>query len=90
MRNILLALSLVGSSSPAAHPWSTLLSKSRSRQIPHHLQLARISTTSKWTPLLASTLRKPIQQLKKAHINVHVYNAIVLLTGEVPTKELRA
>ena len=34
-------------------------------------------------------LKKADPGLKKAHINVHVYHAIVLLTGEVLTKELK-
>lgn len=34
-------------------------------------------------------LKKADPGLKRAHINVHVYHAIVLLTGEVPTKELK-
>ena len=44
----------------------------------------------KMDTFIGVNIKKADPALKKAHINVHVYNAIVLLTGEVPTKELRA
>ncbi|MDG1494849.1 MAG: BON domain-containing protein [Porticoccaceae bacterium] len=34
-------------------------------------------------------IKKAHPRLKKAHINVHVYHSVVLLTGEVPTKDLK-
>lgn len=34
-------------------------------------------------------IKKADPQLDKANIDVHSFNAVVLLTGEVPTKELR-
>lgn len=34
-------------------------------------------------------IKKANEKLKKAHVNVHVYNGVVLLTGEVPNHELR-
>lgn len=43
----------------------------------------------KMDTFIGVNIKKADPALKKAHINVHVYNAIVLLTGEVPTKELR-
>ncbi len=39
--------------------------------------------------IIAVNIRKAHPQLKDAHINVHSYNDVILLTGEVPTKELR-
>ena len=38
--------------------------------------------------VISVNLRKASKDLKKANVNVHVYNGIVLLTGQVPTKEL--
>ena len=35
-------------------------------------------------------LKKAHPELKKSHINVNVYNALVLLTGEVPNIEMKA
>ncbi|MFA5495013.1 MAG: BON domain-containing protein [Porticoccaceae bacterium] len=34
-------------------------------------------------------IKKAHVDLEKAHINVHVFNGVVLLTGEVPREELR-
>lgn len=34
-------------------------------------------------------IKKADPRLDASHINVHVYNAVVLLTGEVPTEELK-
>ncbi|GIX31108.1 MAG: BON domain-containing protein [Porticoccaceae bacterium] len=34
-------------------------------------------------------IRKEHPLLAKAHVNVHVYNGVVLLTGEVPSQEMR-
>jgi len=34
-------------------------------------------------------IKKAAPALKKAHINVHVYDSVVLLTGEVPTQDLK-
>lgn len=34
-------------------------------------------------------IKKAHPQLDKAHVNVHAYNGVVLLTGEVPSAELR-
>lgn len=42
---------------------------------------------SNLTTIVAVNLRKASEELDEAHINVNVYNQIVLLTGEVPTKE---
>lgn len=39
--------------------------------------------------IIAVNIRKADPILKDAHINVHSYNDVILLTGEVPTKELR-
>ena len=40
--------------------------------------------------VIGVNLKKADEQLEKAHINVHSYNSVVLLTGEVATQELRA
>ena len=40
--------------------------------------------------LIGVNIKKADIQLEKSHINVHAYNKIVLLTGEVPSNEMRA
>lgn len=37
--------------------------------------------------IVGVNIKKASEDLDKAHINIHVFNQIVLLTGEVPTKE---
>lgn len=39
--------------------------------------------------IVAVNLKKADPQLDNAHINVYSYNSVVLLTGEVPSKEMR-
>jgi len=39
--------------------------------------------------IIAVNIKKADPRLGSAHINVHSYNAVVLLTGEVPDKQLR-
>ncbi|MFL0800008.1 MAG: BON domain-containing protein [Agarilytica sp.] len=39
--------------------------------------------------VISVNIKKSDLKLKEAHINVHTYNAVVLLTGEVETAELR-
>jgi len=39
--------------------------------------------------LVGVNIKKAHPQLDTAHINVHTYNKVVLLTGEVPSAELR-
>ncbi len=39
--------------------------------------------------VISVNIKKSDPKLKEAHINVHTYNAVVLLTGEVETAELR-
>ncbi len=39
--------------------------------------------------IISVNLRKADPQLEQANINVTIYNSVVLLTGQVPTKELR-
>ncbi len=39
--------------------------------------------------IVAVNIRKADPQLSDAHINVHSYNAVILLTGQVSTPELR-
>ncbi len=39
--------------------------------------------------VIGVNLKKVDEQLENAHINVHSYNSVVLLTGEVATQELR-
>ena len=34
-------------------------------------------------------IKKAAPALKKSHVNVHVYSGVVLLTGEVPTQDLK-
>jgi len=43
----------------------------------------------KMDTFIGVNIKKADRRLKKSHINVHVYNAVVLLTGEVPTQELK-
>lgn len=38
---------------------------------------------------VAVNIKKAHPQLEAAHVNVHAYNGVVLLTGEVPTADLR-
>ena len=40
--------------------------------------------------LIGVNIKKAAAELDKAHINVHTYNKIVLLTGEVPSTRMRA
>lgn len=40
--------------------------------------------------LIGVNIKKAHPQLERAHINVHSYNKIVLLTGEAPSTEMRA
>jgi Predicted periplasmic or secreted lipoprotein len=42
---------------------------------------------SSLSTIVAVNIRKASPELDKAHINVYSFNQIVLLTGEVPTKE---
>ncbi|WP_086930008.1 BON domain-containing protein [Agarilytica rhodophyticola] len=39
--------------------------------------------------IVAVNLKKAHPQLDKAHINVYSYNSVILLTGEVPSNEMR-
>lgn len=39
--------------------------------------------------LVGVNIKKAHPELERAHINVHTYNKVVLLTGEVPSNELR-
>lgn len=39
------------------------------------------------TTIVAVNLRKASEELDDAHINVHSFNQVILLTGEIPTKE---
>jgi osmotically-inducible protein OsmY len=43
----------------------------------------------KMDTFIGVNIKKASPQLKQAHINVHVYEAVVLLTGEVPSQELK-
>ena len=43
----------------------------------------------KMDTFIGVNIKKADPALKKSHINVHVYDAIVLLTGEVPTQEMK-
>ncbi len=43
----------------------------------------------KMDTFIGVNIKKADPELRRAHVNVHVYNSVVLLTGEVPTKELR-
>ena len=40
--------------------------------------------------LIGVNIKKANTLLEKSHINVHAYNKIILLTGEVPSNEMRA
>jgi osmotically-inducible protein OsmY len=44
---------------------------------------------TKMEVLIGVNIKKAHPQLESAHVNVHSYNRIVLLTGEVPTEELK-
>lgn len=39
--------------------------------------------------LVGVNIKKAHPELERAHINVHTYNKVVLLTGEVPSNDLR-
>lgn len=39
--------------------------------------------------LIGVNIKKAHPQLESAHVNVHSYNRLVLLTGEVPTEEMK-
>ncbi|HBD12421.1 MAG TPA: phospholipid-binding protein [Porticoccaceae bacterium] len=39
--------------------------------------------------LIGVNLKKAHPQLEKSHINIHTHNKVVLLTGEVPSTEMR-
>ncbi|MFT5083569.1 MAG: osmotically-inducible protein OsmY [Lentisphaeria bacterium] len=39
--------------------------------------------------IVAVNLKKASPELDEAHINTHSYNSVILLTGEVPSSELR-
>ncbi|MGB0449823.1 MAG: BON domain-containing protein [Porticoccaceae bacterium] len=43
----------------------------------------------KMDTFIGVNIKKAAPGLKKAHINVHVYDAVVLLTGEVPNQDLK-
>ena len=43
----------------------------------------------KMDTFIGVNIKKVSPALKKSHINVHVYDAIVLITGEVPDKDLK-
>ena len=43
----------------------------------------------KMDTFIGVNIKKADPALKKSHINVHVYDALVLLTGEVPTQQLK-
>jgi osmotically-inducible protein OsmY len=40
--------------------------------------------------LIGVNIKKAHGDLEKSHINVHAYNKVILLIGEVPSKELRS
>ena len=43
----------------------------------------------KMETLIGVNIKKAHPQLETAHVNVHSYNRMVLLTGEVPTEEMK-
>jgi osmotically-inducible protein OsmY len=43
----------------------------------------------KMETLIAANIKKAHPQLDSAHVNVHSYNRVVLLTGEVPNEEMK-
>lgn len=43
----------------------------------------------KMDTFIGVNIKKAAPALKKSHINVHVYDSVVLLTGEVPTQDLK-
>jgi osmotically-inducible protein OsmY len=43
----------------------------------------------KMDTFIGVNIKKASPALKKSHINVHVYDSVVLLTGEVPNKDLK-
>lgn len=40
--------------------------------------------------LIGVNIKKAAPQLERSHINVHTYNKVVLLTGEVPSSDMRS
>lgn len=43
----------------------------------------------KMETLIAANIKKAHPQLASAHVNVHSFNRVVLLTGEVPNEEMK-
>ncbi|MBV1931097.1 MAG: BON domain-containing protein [Porticoccaceae bacterium] len=40
--------------------------------------------------LIGVNIKKAAPQLERSHVNVHTYNKVVLLTGEVPSSDMRS
>jgi len=56
---------------------------------PGKRSLGGIIDDKKLRTVIAVNIKKSHETMKDAHINVHSYNGVVLLTGEVQTTELR-
>jgi len=89
MRNIILMLSLIGLLSSCTSVVNSVV-KEPITPDPTSSPIGSDINDIKMDTFIGVNIKKADPALKKAHVNVHVYNAIVLLTGEVPTKELRA
>ena len=84
----MLALTLVGLLSSCTSVVNTVV-KEPINPDPTSTPIGSDINDMKMDTFIGVNIKKADPALKKAHINVHVYNAIVLLTGEVPTKELK-
>ena len=60
------------------------------RQDPGKRTFGNYIDDKKIKTMIAVNLRKAAPGLEQAHVNVHVFNGHVLLTGEVPSEELRS
>ena len=89
MRNIILMLSLIGLLSSCTSVVNSVV-KEPITPDPTSSPIGSDINDIKMDTFIGVNIKKADPALKKAHVNVHVYNAIVLLTGEVTTKELRA
>jgi osmotically-inducible protein OsmY len=88
MRNTILILSLAGLLSGCTTVVNSVVKEPISPD-PTSTPIGSDINDIKMDTFIGVNIKKADPALKKAHINVHVYNSIVLLTGEVPTKESR-
>jgi len=57
---------------------------------PHRTTLGTSIDDFQIETAIGVNIKKSHPLLEKAHVNVHSYNGVILLTGEVPSEEMRA